>query len=253
MQKLQDKVAIITGGGSGNGRGIARKFASEGAKIVVADINEAGSKETLALLDGDDHFFVSTNVTSKTDVDNMVKQVLGKYGRIDILVNNAGIVAFTPFLELGEEEWDRVLDVNLKGPFFCSQAVAREMIRMKIHGSIINITSVEAMIVVSSSGHCQPHYNASKGGLEMLNKAMALELAAEKIRVNAIAPGVVETPFTEEGLKNPKAMAWIMERVPLKRVGQPQDIGNAACFLASDESDYITGTTIIIDGGWVIQ
>lgn len=251
--RLAGKVAIVTGGGSGNGRGIAQKFAAEGAKVVIGDINEGGSQETLNLLKGNGHSFMRTDVTKKEEVDNLVGQVVDKYGGVHILVNNAGIVAFTPFLELEEEEWDRVFDVNLKGPFFCSQAVAREMIRLGIHGSIINITSVEAMIVVSSSGHCQPHYNASKGGLEMLNKAMALELSSAKIRVNAIAPGVVETPFTENALKNPQAMSWIMDRVPLKRVGQPQDIGNAACFLASDESDYITGATIVIDGGWVIQ
>ncbi len=251
--RLDGKVAIVTGGGSGNGRGIAVKFAAEGAKVVIADINEGGGRETVNLLSGGKHMFIAADVTQKTEVDSMVQQVMQEYGRIDVLVNNAGIVAFTPFLELEEAEWDKVFAVNLKGPFFCSQAVAKEMIRLGNGGSIINITSVEAMIVVSSSGHCQPHYNASKGGLEMLNKAMAVELASAKIRVNAIAPGVVETPFTEQALQNPQAVSWIMERVPLKRVGQPRDIGNAACFLASDESDYITGATIVIDGGWVTQ
>lgn len=253
--KLQGKVAIVTGAGSGNGRAIARRFLQEGAKVAIADINLQGAQETIELAGAtaEQAIALKVDVTNKAEVEKMVADVVSKFGRVDILVNNAGIVGFTPFLELSEEEWDRVHNVNLKAPFLCSQAVAKEMIKQGDGGRIINITSVEAHIVVSSSGSCQPHYNSSKGGLNMLTKALALELAAKGIRVNAIAPGVVETPFTAQGLKNPQILRWILDRVPVGRVAQPEDIANAALFLALDESDYITGSTIFVDGGWMIQ
>ncbi|GIN92431.1 short-chain dehydrogenase [Siminovitchia terrae] len=252
--KLKNKVAIITGAGSGNGRGIALRFMKEGAHIVIADVNEEGARKTIEMGPQESKsLFVKTDVTKKADVEQLVEKTLETFGRIDILVNNAGIVGFTSFLELSEEEWDRVHDVNLKGPFLCSQAVAKVMIDQGIKGRMINITSVEAHIIVSSSGSCQPHYNTSKGGLNLLTKATALELAQYGITVNSLAPGVVQTPFTESGLKNPEVMDWILERLPAGRVGQPEDIANAALFLALDESSYVTGTTLFVDGGWTIQ
>ncbi|WP_342433449.1 SDR family oxidoreductase [Neobacillus sp. FSL H8-0543] len=252
--RLAGKVAIVTGGGSGNGQAIALKYLAEGAAVVIADINEQGANETIALSpEGSKTLFVKVDVAKKSDVENMVAQTINEFGRLDILVNNAGIVGFTPFLELEEAEWDKVHDVNLKGPFLCSQAAAKGMIKLGIKGRIVNLTSVEAHYVVSSSGSPQPHYNSSKGGLNLLNKAIALDLAKYRINVNAIAPGIVETPFTKRALENPEAVEWIMERVPLKRVAQPEDIANAALFLAQDESSYITGTTIFVDGGWTIQ
>ncbi|MCP3772767.1 glucose 1-dehydrogenase [Paenibacillus sp. MZ04-78.2] len=252
--KLADKVAIVTGAGSGNGRAIALRLFAEGAAVVVADMNEAGAQETIALApEGSKAMFVKVDVTKKAEVEDMVSQTIQKLGKIDILVNNAGIVAFTPFLELGEEEWDRVHNVNLKGPFLCSQAVAKQMIQAGRGGRIVNITSVEAHRVVSSSGSCQPHYNSSKGGLHMLTKATALELSSHGITVNSVAPGVVQTPFTEKGLANPEVKKWLLERLPAGRVAQPQDVANAVVFLASDDSNYITGSTIVVDGGWTIH
>ncbi|WP_366924216.1 SDR family oxidoreductase [Metallumcola ferriviriculae] len=252
--KLNNKVAVVTGAGSGNGRGIALSYLREGAAVVVADINEDGGKETVSLAPEDSRVIsIRTDVTKKDEVENMVAQTIKEFGRIDILVNNAGIVSFTPFLELSEEEWDRVHDINLKGPFLCSQVVAKEMLKQNNGGRIINMTSVEAHVVVSSSGNCQPHYNSSKGGLTMLTKALASELASYGITVNSIAPGPIETPFTEMGLKNPAIKKWILEQVPVGRVGQPRDIANAAIFLALDESDFITGTTLFVDGGWTVK
>ena len=168
-------------------------------------------------------------------------------------MNNAGIVAFTPFLELDVKEWDKVHDVNLKAPFLCSQAVAKEMIKAGQGGRIINITSVEAHRVVSSSGHCQPHYNSSKGGLHMLTKAIALELSSYGITCNAVAPGVIQTPFTEKGLAVPEVKEWVLERLPVGRIGQPQDVANAVLFLAQDDASYVTGSTLVVDGGWTIH
>lgn len=252
--QLKDKVAIVTGAGSGNGRGIALHFLQEGAKVVIADINEDGAHETIKMAPASTEIiFIKTDVTKKSDTIAMVDETVNTFGQIDILVNNAGIVGFTPFLELEEDEWDKVHDVNLKGPFLCSQAVAKEMINKKTKGRIINITSVEAHVIVSSSGKCQPHYNTSKGGLSLLTKAMAIELADYGITVNSVAPGVVETPFTAEGLKDPEAKKWILERLPVGRIGQPEDIANAVKFLSLEASSYVTGSTLFVDGGWTIQ
>ncbi|MED1795896.1 SDR family oxidoreductase [Brevibacillus nitrificans] len=251
--KFQDKVVVVTGAGSGNGRAIALHFLREGAKVVIADINVEGANQTVELSQKPEQtLVVKTNVTKKADVENMIAQTVSHFGGLDILVNNAGIVKFSTFLEIEEDEWDLVHDVNLKAPFLCAQAAAKEMIKAKTRGRIINITSVEAHRIVSSSGHCQPHYNSSKGGLNLLSKAIALELAPHGITVNSVAPGVVETPFTARGLENPEIKKWILERVPVGRIATPDDIANAVAFLAMPESEYVTGTTLFVDGGWTI-
>ncbi|MDI2587637.1 SDR family NAD(P)-dependent oxidoreductase [Psychrobacillus sp. NEAU-3TGS] len=252
--KLENKVAIVTGAGSGNGRAIALRYLQEGAKVVIADINLDGAEATRKMAtENSESIAIKVDVTNKHDVENMVKKTVEEFGEINILVNNAGIVAFSSFLEISEDEWDKVHNVNLKGPFLCSQAVSKVMIEQGNAGRIVNITSVEAHRVVSSSGECQPHYNSSKGGLLMLSKAMASELAKHKITVNNVAPGVVDTPFTQENLKKPEIKKWILDRVPIGRVAQPEDIANATLFLASDDSGYITGTTIFVDGGWTVH
>ncbi|KWX78395.1 hypothetical protein AMQ84_09570 [Paenibacillus riograndensis] len=252
--RFADKVVIVTGAGSGNGRSIAMKFAEEGAKVVAADLNLAGAEETVALIGkGKEALALKSDVTLKSDVEHMVAQTIETYGTLDVLVNNAGIVAFTEFLELSEEEWDKVHNVNLKAPFLCSQAAAKRMIASGTKGRIINITSVEAHRIVSSSGHCQPHYNSSKGGLNLLTKAVALELAPYGITVNSVAPGVVETPFTAGGLQNPEVREWVLGRIPAGRIASPGDIANAVLFLATPESEYITGSTVFVDGGWTIH
>ncbi|WP_010499700.1 SDR family NAD(P)-dependent oxidoreductase [Paenibacillus elgii] len=252
--KFKDKVVVVTGAGSGNGRSIALRFLEEGAKVMVADISMEGAIQTAALArDGSNVSVLKADVTKKDEVQRMIDATVETFGAIDILVNNAGIVAFAEFLELSEEEWDKVHNVNLKGPFLCSQAAAKAMIRAGTKGRIINITSVEAHRIVSSSGHCQPHYNSSKGGLNLLTKAVALELARYGITVNAVAPGVVETPFTAKGLQNPDVRKWVLDRVPAGRIATPDDIANAVLFLALPESEYVTGTTVFVDGGWTIH
>lgn len=229
-------------------------MAAAGARVAVADINLEGAAGTVAdaAAAGGKARAYGLDVTDRAAVRATVDRVVADFGGLDILVNNAGVVGYTPFLDLDEAEWQKVLAVNLTGPFLCSQAAARAMIRQGRGGRIINITSVEAHVVVSSSGSCQPHYNASKGGLHMLTKATAMELARHRITVNAVAPGPIETPFTARAFQNPAAHAWMLDRLPVGRWGQPDDVANAVIFLALPASSFITGTTIVVDGGWMI-
>jgi len=189
------------------------------------------------------------DVSNKSEVEEAVQKTIQELNKIDILVNNAGIAQFKPFLELTEEEWDRTLDINLKGMFLCCQAVAREMAKNK-YGRIINIASIASGQVGVGFLNIA-HYCASKGGVTALTEALALELAPLGINVNAIGPGVIETPMTKDLLSDPKAKEGLMARIPKKRLGQPKDIANAAVFLASAEADYLTGATLFVDGGWL--
>jgi NAD(P)-dependent dehydrogenase (short-subunit alcohol dehydrogenase family) len=249
--RLQDKVAIVTGAGSGNGWGIALRLAEEGAKIVVADVSEIGAGKTVAMIEamGGQALLVKADVSQRSQVETIVKTTLQHFGQIDILVNNAGVETLIPFLELPESEWDRILAVNLKGPFLCSQAVAREMAQAGRGGKIVNIASINSAIALPG----QAHYVSSKGGLLMLTKAMALDLAPYNINVNAVGPGVIETAMTANSLSNPARVEMFLNHIPLKRIGQPRDIANAVLFLASAEADYITGTILYVDGGWLTQ
>lgn len=249
--RLRSRVAVVTGAGSGNGRGIAIRFAEEGASLIVADVVEEGARETAAIVErgGGTAQVIRADVRVRAEVEAMVAAAVDRFGRLDVLVNNAGVETLVPFVDLSEAEWDRVLDVNLKGAFLCGQVAAREMIRAGAGGVIVNIASVNSHIALAD----QSHYVASKGGLLMLTKAMALELAPHRIRVNAVGPGIIETAMTARSLSDPVRREYLLSKVPLGRVGQPQDVANAALFLASDESDYVTGTILYVDGGWLIQ
>ena len=249
--RLQDKVAIVTGAGSGNGRGIALRLAEEGARVVVADVNEAGAAETVALIEaaGGQARVVRADVSRREQVEELVKAALAGFGQIDILVNNAGVESMRPFLELPEAEWDRIMGVNLKGPFLCSQLAAREMAQAGRGGKIINIGSICSAVALAG----EAHYIASKGGVLMLTKAMAIDLAPYNINVNAVGPGVIETAMTANSLSTPERVEMFYNHIPLKRIGQPRDVANAVLFLASTEADYITGTILYVDGGWLTQ
>ncbi len=248
---IKGKVVIVTGARRGMGKSHALALAKAGAKVAVSDISleecqkvadEIGREKGEALA-------VKCDVTKKEEIDNMVKTVVDKWGRVDILVNNAGICQFKPFLELTEEEWDRTLDINLKGYFLCAQAAAKEMVKQK-SGAIVNIASV-AMGQVGIGFLSLTHYCASKGGVAAMTKALALELAPHNIRVNAIAPGMIETPMIESVKSDPKTMEAMLAQVPMHRVGKPEEVSNLVLFLASDASSYITGSTVVIDGGWL--
>jgi 3-oxoacyl-[acyl-carrier protein] reductase len=246
--KLKDKVAIITGAGQGIGKEIALTFAKEGAKVVVTDITgkEKEVAEEIKKM-GREAIAVKVDVSKMEDAKRMAEEALKAFGRIDILVNNAGIYPFKPFVEMTESDWDKVINVNLKGTFNCTRAVVETMIKQK-YGKIINITSIAGTVV----GFPQlTHYCASKAGITGFTRALALELAPYGINVNAIAPGPIETPGTQTLGK--EAYENFKKAIPIGRWGKPEDIASLAVFLASDESSNITGQVIVSDGGYTIQ
>ena len=248
---LKGKVAIITGARRGMGRSHAITLAKAGAKIVVADISLKDCEivvDEIKKMKGE-AMAVKCDVTKKEEVDSMVKAAVKKWEKVDILVNNAGICQFKPFLELTEEEWDRTIDINLKGYFLCAQAAAKEMVKQK-SGVIVNIASI-AMGQVGVGFPTLAHYSASKGGIVAMTETLALELAPYNIRVNAIAPGAIDTPMVESTKADPKTMEATLSRIPLHRMGKSEEVSNLVLFLASDASSYMTGSTVVIDGGWL--
>ncbi len=246
--RLQDKIAIVTGGGQGIGRETALTFAREGAKVVVADMNEEAAGlvvEEIKQAGSGDALAVHVNVAEAESVEAMVAatQKWGG-GRIDALINNAGIIKDATLRKMKEEQWDAVIDVNLKGVWLCGRAVAPVMIEQG-GGSIINASSIVG--VYGNGG--QSNYSASKGGVIAMTKTWAVELGSKGIRVNAIAPGFIVTPMTERLLK--RVEDHLKATTPLRRLGKPQDIANVYLFLASDESSFITGQVIEVSGGFM--
>jgi NAD(P)-dependent dehydrogenase (short-subunit alcohol dehydrogenase family) len=248
---LKEKVVIITGARRGMGKSHALVLAKAGAKVVVSDVSEEDCQKVVKEIEknGGEALAVKCDVSKKEEVDGLVKKTIERFGKVDILVNNAGICQFRPFLELTEEDWDRTLDINLKGYFLCAQAVAKEMVKQK-RGKIINIASV-ASGQVGIGFPTLAHYTASKGGIIALTETLAVELAPYNIRVNAIAPGMIETPMIAPVKESPEQEKEVLKRIPLGRPGKPEEVSNLVLFLASDASSYITGSTVIIDGGWM--
>jgi glucose 1-dehydrogenase/3-oxoacyl-[acyl-carrier protein] reductase len=248
----EGKAALVTGAGSGIGRAIARRLAADGAAVACVDVRLAAADETVALVTGDGGRAVAleADVRDRAAVEAAVAATVSAFGRLDLVVNNAGVVTMTGLDDLTDEEWDFVVDVNLKGQFVVAQVAARSMER---GGAIVNLSTVEAEVVVSSSGHCQVHYNASKGGVKMLTKALAVELASRGIRVNAVAPGPINTRFSGGDITGPEAWAFMSQRLLVDRVGEPDDIANAVSFLCSDAASFVTGTQLAVDGGWLTR
>ncbi|MCP4595993.1 SDR family NAD(P)-dependent oxidoreductase [Neptuniibacter sp.] len=258
---LSGKGAVVTGGGSGIGKAISTRLAEAGAGVVIADINEEVARETVKEITaaGGKAQAIRADVLSTEDAKQAVESTASSFGSVDILVNNAAIYPAASVLEMSEEAWDKVLNTNLKGLFFFSQVAAQQMVSEDHGGKIINIASIEA--VHPTIGHS--HYDASKGGVLMVTKALALELAPHKILVNAIAPGVIWTPGLETLLPlfcEPAGLTLelLMEmtvypRIPLGRVGESDDIAKVALFLASGFSDYMTGETLVVDGGYLLS
>ena len=248
---LTGQVAIVTGARRGMGRTHALALAKAGAKVVVSDISLEDCQKVVDEIKetGGEAIAVKCDVTKKEEIEEIVKKTIEKWGKIDILVNNAGICDFKPFLELTEKDWDRTIDINLKGYFLCAQAVSKEMVKKK-SGSIINIASI-AMGQTGIGFPALTHYCASKGGIVAMTEAMALELAPYGIRVNAISPGAIETPMIDPLKADPEVMKETLAKIPMHRVGKPEEVSNLVLFLASDASSYMTGTDVVIDGGWL--
>lgn len=239
---LQDRVCIVTGGSQGIGEACARRFAREGAKVVLADIDDARGQALAAELQG---LYLHCDVGDKQQVDAVVAQAMRAHGRIDVLVNNAGIFKAADFLDVTEADFDAVLRVNLKGAFLMGQAVAREMARAG-RGSIVNMSSVNGFLTIPNIAS----YNVSKGGINQLTRVMALALAQKGVRVNAVAPGTIATELAAKAvLTSEEAKNRIMSRTPMKRLGEPAEIADAVAYLASDAAGYVTGEILIVDGG----
>lgn len=249
--RLANKVALVTGGSHGIGQAVAIRFAREGAKVALCGRGKAALDETVGLIReaGGEAVAFETDVSDKSQVDRMFDRLIEQWGRVDIAVNNAGICEVAGFLDITEDQWDRHMNINLKGAFLVSQRAAREMVRQGEGGSIIQMSSVNGIAAEAD----QVHYNTTKGGMINLSMSMALELATHNIRVNALCPGFIETRLTKPLIDNPPAIADYLRTVPMKRVGQPEEIAAAALFLASDEASYVTGTTMVVDGGQVIK
>ncbi|MCO8164305.1 SDR family oxidoreductase [Pseudomonas sp. 21LCFQ010] len=247
---LQDKIAIITGAASarGIGRATAEIFARQGARVVILDLDESAARDAAAAL-GEGHLGLAANVADKAQVDAAVATVLEHFGRIDVLVNNAGITQPLKTLDIGHSDYDKVLDVSLRGTLLMSQAVIPAMRKQK-SGSIVCMSSVSAQRGGGIFGG--PHYSAAKAGVLGLARAMARELGPDNVRVNSIAPGLIQTDITG-GLMQDERRHAIIDGIPLGRLGQAQDVGNAALFLASDLSAYLTGITLDVNGGMLIH
>ncbi|TQV81707.1 SDR family NAD(P)-dependent oxidoreductase [Denitrobaculum tricleocarpae] len=245
--RLKDKVAIVTGAAAGIGLACAQRLASEGAKVVLSDVSvEKGEQAAEALQEtGADAIFIACDVGDKAQVEALIAGSVAAFGRLDCVVANAGIVHACDFLELEEEDFDRVLRVNLKGVFLTGQAAARQMVAQGGGGTIINMSSVNAVMAIPSI----TPYVVAKGGVNQLTKTMSISLADKGIRVNGIGPGSIMTDVLKAVADNKEAMSKIMMRTPLGRVGEPEEIAKVAVFLASDDSSYVTGQTIYADGG----
>jgi NAD(P)-dependent dehydrogenase (short-subunit alcohol dehydrogenase family) len=245
--RLAGRVALVTGAGSGNGAAIARRLAADGAEVVLLDRRAEGLEEVLGSWPPELRER-ARSVTADITREDQLADAFGSLERLDILVNNAGIVDPGVFPELDTEGFERVLDVNLLGPYRCTRA-AHDLLCASEAGRVVNITSMEAHWLLSTGGHVQPHYNASKAGLDLMTRALAFEFAPFGVTVNAIAPGIIETALTSQTLAQEDAAQWIVDCIPLDRVGRPDDVAAAVAFLASEDAEYLTGISIPVDGG----
>ena len=243
--RLKGRVAVVTGAARGNGRAFSEAFADEGARVVVVDIQKESAERTATEI-GRGAIALEADVSSAADAGRIIEDTVSAFGRVDVFVNNAGVIGRFTFLDISEAEWDRVMNVNLKGTFLCGQAAGRQMVAQG-SGSIINVASVNA----ESLNPTTIHYCVSKGAIQTLTKGMALALARRGVRVNAIGPGAVYTELNRERLDEADVLQATLARIPLGRIAQPSDLKGAAVFLASDESAYVTGITLFVDGGWL--
>jgi NAD(P)-dependent dehydrogenase (short-subunit alcohol dehydrogenase family) len=249
--RLQGKIALISGGARGMGAVEARLFAKEGAKVTIGDVLEDEGRKLEAELNamGAEVLFVRLNVTREADWQRAVEATLNRFGKLDVLVNNAGISGRGRVEDTAVEEWDRVMDVNAKGVFLGTK-VAIPAMRQGGGGSIINISSQLGLV---GTDHSSPQYQASKGAVRLLTKATAIQYAQEGIRANSVHPGPIVTPMTEAARADPERYQLMLSRIPLGCYGQPEDVAYGVLYLASDEARWVTGSELVIDGGWTAQ
>lgn len=259
-KKLEGQVAIVTGASSGIGAGVAKSLASEGAKVVINYPTDATTSAAEAVLnsiksDGGEGMTFKADVGKEVEVQDMFSQTIKEYGTVDILVNNAGLQKDAPFTEMTLDQWNFVLNVNLTGQFLCAREAIKEFLRRgvdesrsKAAGKIICMSSVHE--VIPWAGHA--NYAASKGGVMLLMKSLAQEFAWKKIRINSICPGAIQTPINKQAWETEEALNSLLTLIPYKRIGQTSDIGNAAVWLSSDDSDYVNGVSLFIDGGMTL-
>ena len=245
-KRFENKVAIVTGAASGIGQAAAVQFAREGARLTICDVNLEGLEKTRAMAAeaGAECLVVKVNVREQAEVEACVAATLEKFGTLDILVNNAGTGQFVPFAMMENDEYDRVMEINVRGMFYFSRAVLPTMMD-KDYGKIVNITSIMGEV----AGQGQSIYNTSKGAAKMMTQGIAVDCSGYHINVNAVAPGMVLTGLTHNMLGDEDQVVYFLEKIPQRRIGTPEDIANAILFLASDQADYIHGTTLHVDGG----
>jgi glucose 1-dehydrogenase/3-oxoacyl-[acyl-carrier protein] reductase len=247
--RLENKVALITGAGRGIGRGIAEVFADEGADVAVNYVESVDEAEAVAdyvRSKGRRAMTVHADVSKRAEVEPMIEKVWSTLGPVDILVNNAGIETIVPFLELTDEQWTRLTDVNLRGNWLCAQVYCRRVVAEARKGSIVNIGSIQAAKVLPG----RTHYAPAKLALEALTRNMSAEMTPLGIRVNCVHPGLIDTPMTEWVMKSPDILPMVLAQISLGRAGQPREIGTVVSFFASDEASYLTGQSVHVDGGW---
>ena len=249
--RLENKVALISGGARGMGAAEARMFAREGAKVVIGDVLEAEGRQVEAQINeaGGECIFVLLDVTQESQWQHAVETAVARFGRLDVLVNNAGIVLRGILEDTSAEDWDKVMDVNAKGVFLGTRAAISEM-KKSGGGSIVNISSISGIVGQSD---IQPVYNASKGAVRIFTKSAAIQYAKEGIRVNSVHPGSIDTPMAGDRLNDPELQRQANERTPLGRTAHPDEVAYGVLFLASDESSFMTGSELVIDGGATAQ
>jgi NAD(P)-dependent dehydrogenase (short-subunit alcohol dehydrogenase family) len=250
--KLNGKVAVVTGAARGIGRGIAEVFADQGADVVISDVDISDAAESVAesiRAKGRRAITAQADVSNRMQVEAMFDRAWSEFGTVDILVNNAGIETIVPFLELTDEQWTQVTDIDLRGPWLCSQVFCRRVLADKKKANIVNIGSIQAAKILPG----RTHYAPAKLGIEALTRNMSAEMTPLGIRVNCVHPGFIATDMTSWILNSPDILSGIVAQISVRRRGEPRDIGNVVAFLASEESSYVTGQSLHVDGGWIYK